>query len=383
MKAAKTTSLRRRIHCDVICHTTARRRSWQLSPDSDIGPSDPTLPGHSWGQYLVGTIPRSIRICVPNVVMIGPAVWPPILDRQTHTHTQNLYYIDIDINDFPEYLLLDSSLMIVSFIKKLKQSMISQNLQLDLDAACRWEKDWLMHFHPDKCNLISITQKRKPIHFTYKLHDHPLAKVEHSKYLGITLQSSLKLNKHINSITNKANQSLGFLKRNLKIKSSAVTSHAYKAFVRPKLEYASAVWDPHTRTQINQNEKVQRRAARYVTNRYHNTSSVTDMLQNLNWPSLEIRRTRVRLIMFYKIIHHVVAIHPLDTLLLPTTTITRFNSSHTYQHIRTDKDSYKYSFYPRTIIQWNLFPIHVHEAVTVDAFKALVPVTVLAPIYHV
>ena len=94
MKAAKTTSLRRRIHCDVICHTTARRRSWQLSPDSDIGPSDLTLPGHSWGQYLVGTIPRSIRICVPNLVMIGPAVWPPILDRQTHR--QNLYYIDID-----------------------------------------------------------------------------------------------------------------------------------------------------------------------------------------------------------------------------------------------------------------------------------------------
>ena len=95
MKAAKTTSLRRRIHCDVICHTTARRRSWQLSPDSEIGPSDPTLPGHSWGQYLVGTIPRSIRICVPTLVMIGPAVWPPILDR--HTHTQNLYYVDIDI----------------------------------------------------------------------------------------------------------------------------------------------------------------------------------------------------------------------------------------------------------------------------------------------
>ena len=92
LKAAKTTSLRRRINCDVICHTTARRRSWQLSPDSEIGPSDPTLPGHSWGQLLVGTIPRSIRICLPNLVMIGPAVWPPILDRQTHT--QNLYYID-------------------------------------------------------------------------------------------------------------------------------------------------------------------------------------------------------------------------------------------------------------------------------------------------
>ena len=29
-----------------------------------------------------------MRICGPNLVMIGPAVWPPILDRQTHTHTQ-------------------------------------------------------------------------------------------------------------------------------------------------------------------------------------------------------------------------------------------------------------------------------------------------------
>ena len=94
------------------------------------------------------------------------------------------------------------------------------------------------------------------------------------------------------------------------------------------------------------------------------------MLQHLNWPSLEIRRTRVRLIMFYKIIHHVVAIHPLDTLLLPTTTITRYNTSHTYKHIRADKYSYKYSFYPRTIIQLNLLPIHIHEAATVDAFNS-------------
>ena len=92
---AKTPSLRRQIHYDVICHTTARRRSWQLSPDSEIGPSDPTLPGHSWGQFLVGTIPRSIRICVPNLVMIGPAVWPPILDRHTDRQTDIICIIYI------------------------------------------------------------------------------------------------------------------------------------------------------------------------------------------------------------------------------------------------------------------------------------------------
>ena len=39
-------------------------------------------------------------------------------------------------------------------------------------------------------------------------------------------------------------------------------------------------------------EMVQRRAARYATNRYHNTSSVTDMLQDLDWESLESRRVK-------------------------------------------------------------------------------------------
>ena len=123
----------------------------------------------------------------------------------------------IYINDFPEYLQHSKLILFADdsiIYKEIKTINDAHNLQLDIDAACRWEKDWLMHFHPDKCNLISITQKRKPIHFTYKLHDHPLAKVEHSKYLGITLQSNLKWNKHINSITNKANQTLGFLKRN-------------------------------------------------------------------------------------------------------------------------------------------------------------------------
>ena len=46
-----------------------------------------------------------------------------------------------------------------------------------------------MHFHSDKCNILSITQKKKPVQYTYKLHNHILAKVESAKYLGITLQN--------------------------------------------------------------------------------------------------------------------------------------------------------------------------------------------------
>jgi uncharacterized protein (UPF0305 family) len=49
---------------------------------------------------------------------------------------------------------------------------------------------------------------------------------------------------------------------------------------------------PHTKDAINKIEMVQRRAARYVTNRYRNTSSVTSMLGDLEWDTLEIRRKK-------------------------------------------------------------------------------------------
>ena len=170
--------------------------------------------------------------------------------------------------------------------KEIHSENDARNLQQDLEAAARWEQDWLMCFHPDKCNVLSITQKQKSIKFTYKLHGHSLEKTDSTKYLGITLQSNLKWDKHINNITSKANQTLGFLRRNLKVNSQKIKDHDYKALVRPKLEYSSCVWDPLTTNQINQLEKVQRRAARFVCGRFHNTSSVTEMLEDLDWPLL-------------------------------------------------------------------------------------------------
>lgn len=286
----------------------------------------------------------------------------------------------IYINDFSTYikhstlrLFADDSII----YREIKNQNDSILLQADLEAAGKWEQDWLMHFHPDKCNVLSMTQKKNRIHYSYKLHGHVLESVDSSKYLGVTLQNNLKWDKHINTITSKANQTLGFLRRNLKITSTKAKDHAYKAIVRPKLEYASTVWDPHTQNNIQQIEKVQRRAARFVSNRYHNTSSVSDMITDLNWPSLEIRRLRSRLIMFYKIVHHKVAIYPENNLLIPSNSRTRHSNTHTFRQIGTNKDCYKFSFYPRTVCQWNMLPLIAHQSVSVDTFKSIVTVPVL------
>ena len=50
---------------------------------------------------------------------------------------------------------------------------------------------------------------------------------------------------------NKAQKTLNMLKKNLKQASTTVKSQAYKTIVRPQLEYASAIWDPHTAKAIH------------------------------------------------------------------------------------------------------------------------------------
>jgi hypothetical protein len=53
-------------------------------------------------------------------------------------------------------------------------------------------------------------------------------------------------------------------------------------------------------------------------NRYHNTSSVTSMLEDLKWPTLEERRQRARLVLMYKIVNGLVKIDATDRLVQPS-----------------------------------------------------------------
>ena len=101
---------------------------------------------------------------------------------------------------------------------------------------------------------------------------------------------------HIDNITNKANRSLGFIKRNIKTKYQKTREMAYNKLVRPQVEYASCVWDPYVKHHINKIEMVQRRAARLCCNDYSPYSSVSDMIDKLGWQTFQQRRSTSRLV---------------------------------------------------------------------------------------
>ena len=76
-----------------------------------------------------------------------------------------------------------------------------------------------------------------------------------------------------------------------------VKSIACVTYVRPILEYASTVWSPYTKSGIAKLEMVQWKPARYVFNDFSSYSSVSYMLLQLHWQSLE-ERTNAIITMF-------------------------------------------------------------------------------------
>ena len=150
-----------------------------------------------------------------------------------------------------------------------------------------------MTFNADKCFVIRAGTKRKTIKQNYTIHNHILEVVEESsKYLGVTISKDLIWNAHINTITNKANKTLGFMKRNIHGCTQKVKQHTFTTMVRPTLEYASTCWYPQSKDLIGDIEQVQKRAARFIYNKYRSKEPgcATNMLDALNWEPLSQRR---------------------------------------------------------------------------------------------
>ena len=148
--------------------------------------------------------------------------------------------------------------------REIKDKEDTLKLQRDIDRLGNWARKWGMRFQPVKCNMMQLTNKHlNKIQVSYTLEGTVLENVDNIKYLGVTNTNDMKWNTHISN----------------------------KGMVRPIL-------DPHPDKLQKELEKVQNRAARFVTRNYvYETGSMTGILGQLKWESLKKRRKDNRLIL--------------------------------------------------------------------------------------
>ena len=229
------------------------------------------------------------------------------------------------INDLLDSVLSNTRLFADDciFYRRIKNQRDCDILQDDIDKLASWEKKWCMSFHPDKCSTTRVSRSRNSMIGFLRRHLRPA--MNHQKQLHIFLSSG-----------------------------PYWSTVAQSGTPTPKTTSTNLKWFSIERLGMLETD--------------HNASSVTSMLEHLEWESLESRRVKCQFTMLFKIINDLVHI-PLDHYLTIVSTRTRSHHSHKFRHVPASSDYFKNSFFPRTIVLWNSLPASLAGTPSLVSFK--------------
>jgi len=293
----------------------------------------------------------------------------------------------IYINDIEQQLQSNIRLFAddSALYREIKTKDDAKILQKDLFLLQNWADHWQMKFNIKKCKILKITKRTThKINFKYamattspcieptpqeilqianttlSLKTKPsgyssLEEIDSDRYLGVYLDKNLNFNHHTDEISKKATKLLNLCRRNLHMCSPSIKETAYKAIVRPHLEFASSAWSPHTNRNINKLENVQRRAARFILNHYdysENSNLSNKIKSSLKWQPLQHRRAIKDLTIFQKIRQNHININ-FPQIVNPSPI-----HPNRYLHVQVNhSEAFKYSYFVRTIRLWNTIPL--------------------------
>jgi hypothetical protein len=247
----------------------------------------------------------------------------------------------------------------------------ANKLQLDINKISDWADKWLVTFNPAKSESLVISRK------LYK-HPHPpvamsgsnISPVNSHKHLGLFFSSNGSWHQHIEYIKEKAWTRINILRR-LKMKIDRKSLEIiYVSFIRPILEYADVTWDNCTKYEKDDLDLIQNEAARLVTG-CTKLVSIKDLYLECGWESLNERRRKHKLILFFKMFKG------LTPEYLSSLVPSKVGQSLGYS-LRNNDDLrpipartalYSRSFLPTVVKEWNSLPAEAKQLETVASFK--------------
>ena len=142
----------------------------------------------------------------------------------------------------------------------------------------------------------------------------------------------------------------------------------YISLVRPHLEYACQVWDPHLSKDRNALEKVQKFACKLATSRWD--SSYEELLDLLDLKPLQVRRVESKLGLMFKLVHNL-CFFPNNSWSFRTSRSIRNSNSLKLLRPFARTNAYMHSFFPHTAANWNLLD---NATVTVPSYKSFMQI---------
>ena len=231
------------------------------------------------------------------------------------------------INDLPD--VISCALKLFADDTKLYISVDSYSdsntIQMDLYELNNWPSSWQMRFNIQKCTVLHLG-KKSPRNF-YLMFDNEnkclstIKDIREQLDLSVQMDESLRFEKQISNVVQKANGVLASIRRTFKYINKDSFPVLYKSLVRPHLEYCKSIWSPYMVKDIKLIESVQRRATKIVPTL--SLSPYEERLKLLDLPTLKYRR-RGDMIIVYKMLN--------DLIDLDRESIFRMSNLHTRGH---------------------------------------------------
>ena len=173
------------------------------------------------------------------------------------------------------------------------------------------------------------------------------------KDLGVIIASDLKFSSHVSQTAAKAHARASLILKCFISKDPITLVKAFITYVRPILEYASSMWSPYTRTEVDKLESAQRAFTKRIPGQQF--KSYGDRLAALGLESLELRRLRLDLLLTYKILFNLVDIDGASLFVLRAETITRGHNFKLY--MQRSRLNLRHKFFCNRIVPvWNDLP---------------------------
>ena len=129
---------------------------------------------------------------------------------------------------------------------KGQRNLTNQQLLDDLERIVRWAKDWQLSLSLQKCAILPIRGCRAdavPARYVVSGEEIPI--VDHMRDLGYIVSADLKQSRHVSAIVKPAHKIACQINRAFVNRDVGFQIQMFKTFVRPRLEYASIIWNPY------------------------------------------------------------------------------------------------------------------------------------------